>query len=175
MIRMPRRSVTRFFIPLIDVLTLLFCIFLLMPLIQSHTDGSPNVEPRTPNFDLEPSVGKPEEQNLAFNAEAIRKARRELALLQQQKMETLQGRLLIRVLDIDADTGKLYTTEGGRRMEIDTQSDALRLITRHKQAALNKEAYYLFLFPRKLTGYPEERQLKQYEEWFKDVPHGRSG
>ena len=33
MIQMPRRSVTRFFIPLIDVLILLFCIFLLMPLV----------------------------------------------------------------------------------------------------------------------------------------------
>ncbi len=30
MIHMPRRNVTRFFIPLIDVLILLFCIFLLM-------------------------------------------------------------------------------------------------------------------------------------------------
>ena len=35
MIQLPRRSVTRFFIPLIDVLTLLFCIFLLMPLIKA--------------------------------------------------------------------------------------------------------------------------------------------
>ena len=34
MIQFPRRSVTRFFIPLIDVLTLLFCIFLLMPMIK---------------------------------------------------------------------------------------------------------------------------------------------
>jgi len=33
MIRLPQRSVTRFFIPLIDVLTLLFCIFLLIPLV----------------------------------------------------------------------------------------------------------------------------------------------
>ena len=30
MIHMPRRSVTRFFVPLIDVLILLFCIFLLL-------------------------------------------------------------------------------------------------------------------------------------------------
>ena len=30
MIKMPHRNVTRFFIPLIDVLILLFCIFLLM-------------------------------------------------------------------------------------------------------------------------------------------------
>ena len=34
MIQMPRRSVTRFFIPLIDVLTLLFCIYLLMPIVK---------------------------------------------------------------------------------------------------------------------------------------------
>src|SRR6516225_3918230 len=34
MIQMPRRSVTRFFIPLIDVLILLFCIFLLMPYVK---------------------------------------------------------------------------------------------------------------------------------------------
>ena len=34
MIQPPHRSVTRFFIPLIDVLTLLFCIFLLMPYVK---------------------------------------------------------------------------------------------------------------------------------------------
>ena len=34
MIQMPQRSVTRFFIPLIDVLTLLFCIYLLMPIVK---------------------------------------------------------------------------------------------------------------------------------------------
>ena len=38
MIEMPRRSVTRFFIPMIDVLTLLFCIYLLMPMV-SEADG----------------------------------------------------------------------------------------------------------------------------------------
>ena len=35
MIPSPRRSVTRFFIPLIDVLILLFCIFLLMPFVSA--------------------------------------------------------------------------------------------------------------------------------------------
>ena len=34
MITMPSRSVTLFFIPLIDVLTVLFCIFLLMPVFN---------------------------------------------------------------------------------------------------------------------------------------------
>ena len=39
MIEFPRRSVTRFFIPLIDVLTLLFCIFLLMPLVKAKAEA----------------------------------------------------------------------------------------------------------------------------------------
>ena len=40
MIHMPHRSVTRFFIPLIDVLLLLFGIFLLMPIAsESELEG----------------------------------------------------------------------------------------------------------------------------------------
>ena len=38
MIVLPRRSVTRFFIPMIDVLILLFCAFLLMP-FSNRTDA----------------------------------------------------------------------------------------------------------------------------------------
>ena len=40
MIRPPRRSVTRFFIPLIDVLILMFGIFLLMPLVEEGAAGA---------------------------------------------------------------------------------------------------------------------------------------
>ena len=50
MIEFPKRSVTRFFIPLIDVLTLLFCIFLLMPLVKAggEADVSENPPSRHP-------------------------------------------------------------------------------------------------------------------------------
>ena len=54
MIQLPKRSVTRFFIPLIDVLTLLFCIFLLMPMVKSGSEaatGSP--EPMITPFTAE--------------------------------------------------------------------------------------------------------------------------
>ena len=44
MITLPRRSVTRFFIPMIDVLTLLFCIFLLMPFVEKEA-GSGKLSP----------------------------------------------------------------------------------------------------------------------------------
>ena len=48
MIRLPRRSVTRFFIPLIDVLILLFCIFLLMPIVEEGAGGPAGSEKLTP-------------------------------------------------------------------------------------------------------------------------------
>jgi hypothetical protein len=173
MIHMPRRSVTRFFIPLIDVLTVLFCIFLLMPLIKPTADGTEAAQAAAPPGTAadRPSSRDGDQDN--STAEEVRKQLRELELLQRQKIETLQQRLVIRVLEIDADSGKLFASEGGERMEIASQAEAVQLINRHKQDSGAKEVYYLFLFPRRLTGYPEERQVKQYEEWFKDVAHGR--
>src|SRR5262245_7278443 len=49
MIHMPRRSVTRFFIPLIDVLLLLFCIFLLMPFVTAEDADQPTSKARAEN------------------------------------------------------------------------------------------------------------------------------
>ncbi len=61
MIRPPRRSVTRFFIPMIDVLTLLFCIFLLMPFVKSAGEGEA-AENGLPAPKVEPPPGDPKEQ-----------------------------------------------------------------------------------------------------------------
>ncbi len=53
MIERPKRSVTRFFVPLIDVLILLFCIFLLMPFVASSSEAEPDAKAKekrsTPN------------------------------------------------------------------------------------------------------------------------------
>lgn len=180
MIRLPRRSVTRFFIPLIDVLTLLFCIFLLMPLVQATGDGpepvpgSPAAEPAEPTATLRPQRGQvpggPGE--LLQERLELERLRKEQEQLRHAKMETLQQRLAIRVLEIDADTGKLSYHEPEQRLEITSQADAQALIQRHLREAGGRELYYLFLFPRRVTGYPEERQVKQYERWFADVAHG---
>src|ERR1700736_3260768 len=102
MIELPRRSVTRFFIPLIDVMTLLFCIFLLLPIVKP-TDPATGAEgtslagatgPLTPG----------ERQDLESLRREIERNRREIDRLRQEKSDTLQ-RLAIRVLEIDADTG----------------------------------------------------------------------
>jgi biopolymer transport protein ExbD len=173
MITLPRRSVTRFFIPLIDVLTVLFCIFLLMPLIrapETALDLRAVDDPAGIILDRQAREPQPIEANAS---DLLRHEREELERLQQEKIETLQQRLFVRVLEIDADNGKLFTHEADRRLEIASQAAAERLIARQKQEAGGKELYYLFLLPRRLTGYPLERQAKQYEHWFKGVAHGR--
>ena len=164
MIQLPRRSVTRFFIPLIDVLTLLFCIFLLMPLIKATGEGQ--------DSDTEKPSGKNPDRLGGTPASGGRQPPDDGQRSGQGKPETLQERLFIRVLEIDADTGKLYYYESDQRLEIRNQDDALKLIAGHKQEAANRELYYLFLYPRRLTGYPQQKQIEQYEGWFKGIAHG---
>ena len=184
MIQFPRRSVTRFFIPLIDVLTLLFCIFLLMPMIkptgegqEAGNAGAPDLVPdeparaNAPGDSKQASQIKPSSQQNRERSESA-KEREELEKLRTEKIEVLQQRLFIRVLEIDPDTGKLFYREPEGVREIASQADALDLGARHKREAGSRELYYLFLFPRRLTGYPEQRQLERYDHWFKGVAHG---
>lgn len=171
MIQLPHRSVTRFFIPLIDVMTLLFCIFLLMPLVKATGDGrdaelaAEPADPARPDDIVPPDWAKPEPS-------AIQAASEELQRLRTERIETLQQRLIIRVLEIDAETGKLYYHEPEQRVAIGSQADARRLVDRDKREAPGREIYYLFLFPRKLTGFPQEQQIAQYERWFEGIAHG---
>jgi hypothetical protein len=171
MIQMPRRSVTRFFIPLIDVLILLFCIYLLLPIVKP-TDPATGAEGTSMTNATGP-LTPAERQDLERLRREIERNRREIDRLRQEKADTLQ-RLAIRVLEIDADTGRLfyYEPKNPERMEIATEAQARSLIERQKAEVGNREIYYLFLFPRKITPYPERKQVAQYERWFKDVPYG---
>jgi hypothetical protein len=163
-IRQPHRSVTRFFIPLIDVLILLFCIFLLMPYVKpvegETGDGIAKAEPPP-----EPKPGDLDE--LTREIEALRRERDRLL----KERSKVLDRLAIRVLEIDRDTGKLYDYDPDR-VEIASAADAQALISRQKRATAGREVYFLFLFPRELSGYPLEKQVSAYSAWFRDVPHG---
>jgi hypothetical protein len=175
MIQLPRRSVTRFFIPLIDVLILLFCIFLLMPLLKGTGEGEDSAQ--AADSGKSPSVSRAgldpkDKDGSKAETERLRKERDELERLRREKIDTLQQRLFIRVLEIDADSGKLYYAEAQERIEIRNQEDAVKLIAHHKEEAGARELYYLFLYPRRLTGFPQEKQVRQYESWFKGVAHG---
>jgi hypothetical protein len=165
-ISLPERSMTRFFIPLIDVLLLLFCIYLLMPL-ASGTENGGSSDPA----DLQAQARKLKQQLDQLRQER-EDAARKLADLRQEKSHLLNQRLGIKVLEIDPRSGKLYTFERGLRVDILSAEDAERLIKRHEQEVGGRDLYYLFLFPRQDTGYPEQRQFEQYERWFARAAHG---
>src|SRR5262245_14361612 len=123
MIQMPRRSVTRFFIPLIDVLTLMFCIYLLMP-IMKPTRGAEAGESAAGQSDAQISAEDRREldrlrreKRLWDDLERLRREREalrdQLMQLQREKIDTLQQHLAIRVLQI-GDEGQLYYYDARR-------------------------------------------------------------
>jgi hypothetical protein len=173
MIQLPRRSVTRFFIPLIDVLTLLFCIYLLMPIVKGPVEGSTEEAMSPLNREERAELERLRQQVKALHSPAdfTEAERQELERLRTQKLEVLQQRLAIRVLYIDADTGKLFYYDPDP-VEIKTEAQARDLVNRQKQESGGRELYYLFLLPRKTTPFFAEGQRSQYESWFKGVAHG---
>ena len=167
MIVAPRRSVTRFFVPLIDVLILLFCIFLLMPFVSgpaTTADDAAAVKPAAPE---PPADVKALQQQLAAAAKERDEAARRLDRYQRERGE----RLVVRVLEIDPDTGKLYYYLPGRQ-EVASQAQAEQLIAYQKRLAGEKDVYFLILYPRRASKHPVREDLDGYGAWFKDVPHG---
>lgn len=168
MIRLPERSVTRFFIPLIDVLLLLFCIYLLMPLAEGTEKGS---EPSHPLAVIDEA--RKARVDLAKLRQENDEAAKKLAMLRGEERTLLLQRLAIKVLEIDPRNGKLFTFgDRGNRIDITSANDAAELIKRNKEEIGTRELYYLFLFPRQDSSYPEQGQFVQYEKWFAGVPHG---
>ncbi len=169
MIQLPQRSVTRFFIPLIDVLTLLFCIFLVLPLAKEPDDVSADVAA------LEDRLRQKEEeleQIRASGRDLPRELRDEIEKLRQEKGKALQKRLAVRVLEIAGDTGKLYYRDP-ELIPIPDEAAAHALIESDRRKLGQKELYYLILYPRSRgSTYPTVAQREQYDRWFKGVALG---
>lgn len=168
MIISPRRSVTRFFIPLIDVLILLFAIFLLMPFVSGPPSPEPTPESKTP-------TDKPLPTDVKILQDMLKEEQMRVARLEKEKQAKLTDRLIVRVLEIDPTSGVLYYYDPDRQ-EIRTEADALRLITRQKALAIKegvvKDVFFLILYPRGQRAYPTAAQEEQMRQWFKDVPFG---
>jgi hypothetical protein len=170
MIQLPRRSVTRFFIPLIDVMTLLFCIFLLLPIFHESEPDNPDQQQAARDRrqrDLEEKVARLEE---------------ELKILRKRQAAPLEQRLAIRVLEIDSADGRLFYYEPGsppQKKYLNTPQQAEGLILRNKREVLERhkgdelvpELHYLFVFPRVDSAYPTGLQVQRYEKWFAGVSH----
>ena len=169
MIQLPQRSVTRFFIPLIDVLTLLFCIFLVLPLAKGPEDTAADVAA------LEDRLRQKEqelEQIRASGRDLPRELRDEIDKLRRDKGKALQKRLAVRVLEIDGDSGKLYYRDP-ERIPIPDEAAAHALIESDRRKLGQKELYYLILYPRSRgSTYPTVAQRQQYDRWFESVALG---
>jgi hypothetical protein len=142
MIQLPRRSVTRFFIPLIDVMTLLFCIFLLMPMFpkgentqrleRKLQDRERELKQRNRQLaELQKKLDALRSKGLFQTSEAVQKelerlhkeldkAKKDQEELQRLRVQVeklkqpLQDKFDIQVLGIDGDTGKLYYSDPDR-------------------------------------------------------------
>ena len=173
MIQMPTRSVTRFFIPMIDVLTLLFCIYLMMPMVDTTADAEMEAERRVREERL-----KHLESELVrmgnVGEQAPAKLREEIERLRREKIQTLKNRLSVRVLEIDPANGKLYYRNPDK-VEIRDAVEAAQLIDadRQTQGVSRRELYYLVLYPRdRASGYPTREQRQRYDRWFDGVALG---
>jgi hypothetical protein len=185
MIRMPRRSVTRFFIPLLDVLLLLFCIFLLMPMSTEESQGTDSAS-RERVDDLAQRVTSLERElqrrtvelqrfeQLGPELQELVRLQEELERLRKEKINTLQKRLVVRLLEIDGKTGELSYFDPANNDEpvikITDVDAAQRLIARLKREAADREEYYQFHLPRN-SGFPTRADVEKYRRWFDAVAH----
>jgi hypothetical protein len=164
---MPRRSVTRFFIPLIDVLILLFCIFLLMPFVS----GQPVPE--------ETDAKTPPEKQLPENVKELQtmlsEANKRVDRLEKERTSRLGDRLAVCVMEIDPKDGTLIYFDPERQV-IKNEADAIRAIAKQKALASKggvvKDVYFQILPPRTTSPFPTIAQVEQMRRWFKDVPNG---
>ena len=183
MIVMPRRSVTRFFIPLIDVLLLLFVIFLLMPIVnleelEKKRQSSSELSDSVDSLERELQRRTQEIQRLEDARDAaaeLDKLRGEVDRLRQAALQPLHKRTAIYIIDIDGKTGEIsYFDASQPQQPVVKLSDAkavAALIERHQRDAGGRELYYLFLYPRPETAFPTRLQERNYQAWFAKVAH----
>jgi hypothetical protein len=176
MIQMPRRSVTRFFIPLIDVLLLTFGVFLLMP-IAAETELDAEREKVAEQGEATVALQQSLQDRLK-ELYALEELRPDLERVKELKQEIealrkpLTEGLIVRVIETDPKTGDIFYYDPGRadeRVPIPDKKTAQALIEQHKKEAPGRTVYYQFLRRRGLL--PTIAQGQQYREWFKDVPN----
>jgi len=148
MIVLPRRSITRFFVPLIDVLVLFFCVFLFMPML---TQGD---NPDGPSASFSNS-SQPKSEPLL----------EEIARLRNKNTLDIQGQLFINVLEIDSKTGELFKRLAERK-KIANRELAAKMIEEDLLSSNGKKIMYVILYPQEDTGFPTREQRENYQRWF---------
>jgi hypothetical protein len=181
MIRMPHRSVTRFFIPLIDVLLLMFGIFLLMPItaeteIETHREEAAEQSESAAALQqaLKNRLGELSRlEELRPDLERVDELKQEIQQLRNLVQQSLQQNLAVKVLETDPKSGAIFYYDPTRAdqplVPIPDAKTAHELIAQHQKEAGGRKLYYQFLRRRGL--FPNIAQGRKYREWFKEVPN----
>lgn len=185
MIHMPRRSVTRFFVPLIDVLLLLFCIFLMM----TFSSGTEVEKQEEEAAEARESAQLLEEElqrrtrdlqrydQLKNDLEKVAQLQEELDRIQALLRQSVQERTAFHLIDVDPKTGEIFYFDGRLpRVDLKNSEHVKALIEKHRNDVQGKrELYYYFLYPRPFTGYPTVGQERRYKAWFGSVSNSLQG
>jgi hypothetical protein len=180
MIHLPRRSVTRFFIPLIDVLLLMFGIFVLMPIAaESELEGQRQeaTEKGEAAASLQASLQERlrelyKLEELRPELERVDELKKEIQALRNLAQQSLQQGLTVKVIEVDAKTGDIFYYDPRAEQPLVPIPDARtahELIAQHRKDAEGRNLYYQFL--RRRGPYPTIAQGREYRAWFKDVPN----
>jgi hypothetical protein len=172
MIEMPRRSVTRFFIPLIDVLTLMFCIFLLMPVFNTAVEEAQGESGTSAATESPAARAQRLVKRLRQQEEELRQ---QIEQLQAGKQAALQ-QVALRVLEI-GEEGRLFyfdpKREKDRRIEL-TAANVHSFLDEQKREAGTEDLLFVIIYPRPASGapaYPLRSQREEYDRWFAGVAH----
>jgi hypothetical protein len=180
MIKMPHRSVTRFFIPLIDVLLLTFGVFLLMPIAaeteleeqreQAAEKGESAAGLQTALQDRLKELYKLEE--LRPDLERVADLKKEIDLLRALAQKSVQQSLMVKVIEFGDKGALFYYDPAHAEQQVTPIADAQAahaLIAQHRKDSQGRNVYYQFL--RRRGPFPTVGQGRLYREWFKDAPN----
>lgn len=167
MLNLPKRPVTRFFIPLIDVLLLLFCIFLLMPKVdKSAVEAHEKIE------DLQSKLRLLQSESGSLDTLRLELEERD-RLLDLERKKAPDDRLVFRAVQIDENDGSLYYQERTptgdlTRQALKSNDEVSEMIKRELRADQNRDKtlIYTIVRPQRISLFPTDAQSEEYTRWF---------
>jgi hypothetical protein len=171
---------------------LLFSMFLLLPMIESSSEGQSGGLPapalrqenKTLHDDLDQlqkQLATLKDENLSLRKIAdpkltLDKLQQEIEALRKGNKDVLQKRLFLQVVAFDPTRKDLVyfeKTKNPKGIVIANKKDASALIHEHEAQAEKdgKDLYYVLMWPSFKQGGPTQGQINEFREWFGRVPH----
>ncbi len=168
----PGHSPFRFLIPLIDVLLVLFGLFMIVQVMQKAPKDENEKVTQNPEKMLSHTLDN------AHQVEELRKKLKDLTQKLASERESLRftssmelsGMLAVSVIQIHPGDGHLFLDDG-QTIRTEAQAHAYIEADRARQsntvAGAEKKLVYLLRFPRTESLFPTRKQEREYQRWFK--------